>query len=81
MLAVSLLITVGFAVAAAGVRFNNGFETFFDQSDTTYYRYLKYMDDFGSDESSYILYEARGFEHGPWNLEVMRKIATLTTAL
>jgi predicted RND superfamily exporter protein len=30
---------------------------------------------------SYILYEAPGYEHGPWNLEVMRKIARLTTAL
>ena len=49
--------------------------------DPTYRYYEQYRDDFGSDEISYILYEAPGFEHGPWNLEVMRRIAELTRAL
>ena len=37
--------------------------------------------EFGSDETSYILYNATGFKHDIWNIEVMRKIADLTEAL
>jgi len=68
-------------VAAAGVRFDNSYEAFFDTEDEAYAAYLQYREDFGSDEVSYILYEAPEFEHGPWNLEVMRKIEHLTEAL
>jgi predicted RND superfamily exporter protein len=80
-----LLGCVGLAfgsVALAGLaRVDNSYEAYFDPADPTFRAYEQYRDDFGSDEASYILYEAPGFEHGPWNLEVMRRIAQLTAAL
>jgi predicted RND superfamily exporter protein len=81
VLGVCLLILGVCAVLASGIRFDNSFEAYFDPDDPAYAAYLQYRDDFGSDEVSYILYEAPDHEHGPWNLEVMRKIARLTAAL
>ena len=80
LIACSAVLAVA-VVAAAGARFDSSFEAFFDTEDEAYAAYLQYREDFGSDEVSYILYEAPGFEHGPWNLEVMRKIERLTEAL
>jgi predicted RND superfamily exporter protein len=81
LLGLCLLLLAGAAVLAAGVRFDNSFEAYFDRDDPAYVAYLQYRQDFGSDEVSYILYEAPGIAHGPWSLEVMRKIARLTAAL
>jgi predicted RND superfamily exporter protein len=69
------------AGAAARTRFDNSLQAYFDKGDPVYASYLRYRDDFGSDEVSYLLYEAPGYPHGPWNLEVMRKISSLTAAL
>ncbi len=74
------------ALGAAGwlagtVRVDNGFQVWFAHKDPTYLAYLDYRDEFGSDEMSYIVYEAPEAEHGPWNLEVMRKIVALTETL
>jgi hypothetical protein len=66
---------------AGRARVDNSYEAYFDPDDPAYRAYEQYREDFGSDEVSYILYEAPGFEHGPWNIEVMRKIAQLTEAL
>jgi hypothetical protein len=66
------------AYLATTVRIDNGFESFFDEKDTAYSAYLQYRDDFGSDEISYLLYRAPAYEHGVFNLEVMRKISELT---
>ncbi len=66
---------------ASGVTFDNSFEAFFDPDDPAYVEFLQYREDFGSDEISYIMYEAPDYEHGPWNLEVMRKIEKLTKAI
>lgn len=60
---------------------DNSYESYFDTEDPAYLAYEQYRDDFGSDEVSYILYDAPGFEHGAWNLEVMRRIESLTSAL
>jgi len=49
--------------------------------DPTYLAYETFRDDFGSDEVSYILYEAPDSEFGPWNLEIMQKVADLTAEL
>ncbi len=57
------------------------FEAFFEEKDPTYSAYLQYQKDFGSDETSYILYELPDKEHGPFDLEAMQKIAQLTTEL
>lgn len=68
-------------VLASRARVDNSFEAYFDTTDPTYATYLRYRDDFGSEEISYILYSAPGLEGGPFNLEVMRKIALLTKAI
>jgi len=82
---VVLLVCVGIAagglVLAKGARVDNSYEAYFDPVDPSYLAYEQYREDFGSDEIAYILYDAPGFEHGAWNLEVMGKIAHLTTAL
>jgi len=74
-------LAVGSLALATRARIDGSYEAYFDPADPTYLAYEQYRDDFGSDEVSYILYEAPGFEHGPWNLEVMRRIVALTRAL
>jgi predicted RND superfamily exporter protein len=81
VLAACLAVLGGSMYLASKARIDNSYEAYFDQGDTTYQAYLQYRDDFGSDEVSYLMYEAPDFPHGPWNLEVMRKIARLTEAL
>jgi predicted RND superfamily exporter protein len=71
----------GSLALASKARIDSSYEAYFDPRDPAYLAYEQYRDDFGSDEVSYILYEAPGIEHGPWNLDVMRRIAELTTAL
>ncbi len=81
VLGVCLAILGLSAAVGSGVRFDNSFEVYFDRNDPAYADYLDYRDDFGSDEVSYIMYEAPDYAHGPWNMEVMRKIEKLTLAL
>jgi len=81
VLGVCLLLVVASFFLASKTRYDNSFEAYFDRDDPAYIAYLQYREDFGSDEVSYILYEAPGYPYGPWNLEVMRKIARLTEAL
>ena len=81
VLLICLVLLGGSTHFASKVRFDNSFEAFFAHEDPIYTAYLEFREDFGSDETSYILYEAPGFAHGPWDLEVMRKIQRLTAAL
>lgn len=80
-----LLACVALTAASAGLasraRIDNSYEAYFDPADPTYRAYEQYRDDFGSDEVSYILYEAPDREHGPWDLDVMRRIVDLTRTL
>ncbi len=83
------LLLVGFSIALIGgvvwlasmARIDNSYESFFDPEDTTFTKYEQYREDFGSDEISYVLYEAPDAEHGVFDLDVMRRIAELTDAL
>lgn len=81
VLAFALLLAVGSLALAARARVDNSYENYFDPDDPAYEAYEQYRDDFGSDEISYILYEAPDAPHGPWNLDVMRRIVGLTGAL
>jgi predicted RND superfamily exporter protein len=81
VLTLSVLALVGCYLAAARTRFDNSLEAYFATADASYQRYLDYRRDFGSDERSYILYNAPDRPHGPWNIVVMRQIERLTTAL
>ncbi|NWG72916.1 MAG: MMPL family transporter, partial [Parvularculaceae bacterium] len=80
--AFALLLALGGAwVLFFRLGYDNSFEAYFDSSDPAYAAYLQYREDFGSDEISYLMYEAPGREHGVFDLEVMRQIAALTEAL
>ncbi|MCE2392382.1 MAG: MMPL family transporter [Proteobacteria bacterium] len=81
VLAFCLAIGAGAMLMAAQARIDNSYESFFNPDDPAYVAYEKFREDFGSDEVAYVMYEAPEFEHGPWNLEVMRKVAHLTRAL
>lgn len=77
----SALLLTGLLQLASGVRQDNSYQAYFDPDDPSALFYEQFRSDFGSDEVSYILYEAPEFEHGPWNLEVMRKLVSLTRVL
>jgi len=77
----SAALVIGAAALASGARVDNSYEAYFDPKDTAFQAYEQYRDDFGSDEISYILYEAPDHEYGVFDLEVMARIAELTDAL
>lgn len=78
--ACAALVTTS-TVYTAGIRVDNSFEAYFDTEDPHYSAYTEFRGYFGSDEISYILYEAPGVPEGVWNLDVMRKIAELGDAI
>ncbi len=76
------LVLLGLAGSLGwSVRFDNSFTAYFDEDDPTYTAFLDFRDEFGSDETSYILYRAPEAEHGVWNIEIMKKIYGLTQQL
>ncbi|MBW2421181.1 MAG: RND transporter, partial [Deltaproteobacteria bacterium] len=77
----AVLMLSGSMFLAGKARVDSSFEAYFDPQDPAFLAYEKYQEDFGSDEISYILYEAPGTEHGAFDLEVMRKILQLTEAI
>ena len=68
------MLLVGCVVLASQARVDSSYEAYFDPADPIFLAYEKFRDDFGSDEVSYILYAAPNAEHGPWNLDVMRRM-------
>ena len=78
---ICMLLLGLFTWQSMSLRQDNSFEAYFDQQDPIYSAYLRYRDDFGSDEVSFLLYEAADYEHGPFNEEVMEKIAKLAEAI
>ena len=66
---------------ASKVEQDASYESYFNEGDDTYEAYQKYLDDFGSDEVSYIGYEIPELEHGVWNVEAMAALIELTEAL
>lgn len=81
MTGLCLIVLAVCGYLASSVRFDNSFESFFDKNDPVYKEFLTLRDDFGSDEISYILYEAPHKEHGAWDIGVMKTIQTLTKDL
>ncbi|HJO22987.1 MAG: MMPL family transporter [Myxococcota bacterium] len=71
----------GTVYLALQAQVDSSYEAYFAPDDPVYLAYEQFREDFGSDEISYVLYAAPGIEHGPWNLEVMRKLAGLTQVL
>lgn len=75
-----VLIVVG-SHFASKAQMDNGWDSFFDESDPAYNAYTVYQQDFGSDEVAYILYSVPNSEHGPFDLSAMERVAELTEAL
>ena len=81
VLAGVLALVTTSAVYTAGIRVDNSFEAYFDTKDPHYAAYTEFRGYFGSDEISYIMYEAPNAPEGVWSLDVMRKIADLGEAI
>jgi len=81
VVAIALGLLCGSLALASRAQIDSSYEAYFDLDDPAYLQYEQYREDFGSDEVSYILYEAPDFEHGPWNIDIMRKLVSLTAAL
>lgn len=74
-------LSFGALTLSGTVRTDNSFDAYFQESDSTYKNYINYQKDFGSDEVTYILYNAPDKEHGPFDMDVMEKITKLTQEL
>lgn len=74
------LLAIGLYFASKA-RPDNSIEAYFDKSDPAYIAYMDYLEDFLSDEVSYIIYRAPQAPYGPFNIDIMRKVATLSEAL
>lgn len=80
MLAAVALLVIGFW-GATYVRQDNSMDSYFNESDAAFKAYQQYIQDFSSDEVVYLLYRAPDREHGPFDIEVMRRIDALTRTL
>jgi uncharacterized protein len=71
----------GSFLLARNVEQDASYESYFNEGDDTYEAYQQYLEDFGSDEVSYIGYEVPELEHGVWNVDAMAALIELTEAL
>lgn len=78
-LAIGMLIIGSYFMTK--LRFDGSLEGFFADSDPVYSAYQDYLEDFLSDEITYILYRVPDKEHGPFDIDAMRTIGALTQAL
>ncbi|MFT5136512.1 MAG: putative RND superfamily exporter protein [Arenicella sp.] len=82
LVAIFTLVVLGVGLYFANtVRIDNSLDSFFHKQDPAYIAYQEYLEDFVSDEVVYLMYSAKEKDHGPFNIEVMRVIAKLTTVL
>ncbi len=81
VVALALLVLTGSVGLASLATVDSSYEAYFDPRDPTFLSYERFREDFGSDEISYILYEAPDTADGAFDLGVMRKIAHLTEVL
>ena len=81
-----LIVLASMALLAVGLFFaskahvDNSVNAYFDKTDPSYIAYLDYLEDFSSDEVTYIIYRVPDSEHGPFDMEAMRKVGQLTQA-
>jgi predicted RND superfamily exporter protein len=75
------LLMLGVGTYFAGkVQADNSLDAYFDKSDPVYVSYTEYLDEFLSDEVTYIIYRVPDRPHGPFNYEAMGQIAQLAQA-
>jgi predicted RND superfamily exporter protein len=80
VLLLSLLMLGGGIYFAGKVQSDNSLDAYFDKSDPVYLSYTEYLDEFLSDEVTYIIYRVPDRPHGPFNYEAMGQIAQLAQA-
>ena len=78
---VCLVVLLGCTYLANNVRTDNSFDAFFDQSDPVYQAYLEHQENFGSDEISFIMYDASEYRHGVFNQQLVESILDLTNEI
>jgi len=81
VIGVCLLLFAGSLKLAAGIEQDASYESYFNEGDDTFVAYQQYLEDFGSDEVSYIGYEVPDLPHGVWNVDAMARLIELTEAL
>lgn len=81
VIVLSLLMLIGAGFYTTKLRFDASLEGFFTESDPAYAAYKEYLDEFLSDEITYIVYRVPNKPHGPFDLDTMRTIGKLTTTL
>ncbi len=75
------LLMLGLGLYFSGmVKSDNSLDAYFDKSDPAYIAYSEYLDEFLSDEVTYIVYRVPNREHGPFDIEAMSQIAQLSQA-
>lgn len=74
------LLLVGL-YGASKVRMDNSLDSYFDEQDPSYSYYKHYIEEFSSDEVIYLLYSVPGKEYGPFDLQAMKQIDSLTRAI
>jgi len=74
-------IFLGAGQLAQQIEVDASYESYFYAGDTTFQAYEAYREDFGSDEVSYIGFELPGVEYGPFDVEAMEALISLTEAL
>jgi predicted RND superfamily exporter protein len=75
------VLMLGLGLYFAGmVKSDNSLDAYFDKSDPAYIAYSEYLDEFLSDEVTYIVYRVPEREHGPFNINAMRQVAQLSQA-
>ncbi|MBA57105.1 MAG: RND transporter [Pseudomonadales bacterium] len=78
---VCLVVLLGCTYFANNVRTDNSFDAFFDQSDPVYQAYLEHQENFGSDEITFIMYDASEYRHGVFNQQLVESILDLTNEI
>ncbi|MEX1668264.1 RND family transporter [Zhongshania guokunii] len=80
VLLLSLLFLSAGLYFASMVKSDNSLDAYFDKSDPAYIAYSEYLDEFLSDEVTYIVYKVPERTHGPFNIDAMRQVAQLSQA-
>lgn len=81
VLGMALVALVVALYGASMARMDNSLDSYFDEEDPSFRYYKNYIEEFQSDEVIYLLYSVPGKEHGPFDLETMKKIDALTRAI
>ena len=78
---ICLVMLAGSLYFAGKVPIDNSLDAYFDKSDPAYIAYQDYLEEFLSDEVTYIIYRVPDRPYGPFDWQTMRQVAQLTREL